>query len=230
MDTEEHPTRAEVESIIQRFFDHPDRQSFKDREVIKMIVNRVHQASFNGTTRETVPYEIGKTAYEYILESGGSAEEAFEYSVKIHSKSLEWLNEIKNHPYYHSAKVVREHDDHPQQKVMRSNGTMDRSALKSSETVNKQIRKLSRYKKVSDKLESLEANDIHQQAQLDKLDAEVAVSRSDIVELQDKLGAKGLSNKEKGEVLYRRGCTQKAVAEALNVSLPTVKRWWKDYD
>lgn len=177
-----------------------------------------------------MPYEIGMTAYTYVLENGGSAEEAFEYSVTMHSKSIEWLNEIKNHPYYHSAKVVKGHDEHPQQRQMMENGTMDRSALKGSETVNKQIRKLSRYKRVSDKLESLEESDKHQQAQIDKLDADLGVHTTEIAELKRLTGSKGLSNKEKGEVLYRRGCTQKAVADALGVGLRTVKRWWKDFD
>ena len=84
-------SREDVEHLLKSFFDHPERQTFKDREVIKMLVNRAHKASYQGITRQTIPFEIGCTAYRYVLDSGGSAEEALKYSAKIHDKSVEWL-------------------------------------------------------------------------------------------------------------------------------------------
>lgn len=229
MDTENYPSLKDLEELMVRFFSNPDKQSFKDREVAKSILNKAHRSSYGGETRETVPYEIGMTAYRYILENGGSAQEAFEYSVKMHDKSIEWLNEIKNHPYYHSKKVVEEHDNHPQQKIMLNNGTMDKSALKSSETVNKQIRKLSKSKKLSDEHEYLKGNDVKQQKEINKLKGVTTIHTKEIDTLQEISGVGRMSNKEKAYIMYLNGVTQKDVTEELEISIATVKRWWKDF-
>ena len=37
-----------------------------------------------------------------------------------------------------------------------------------------------------------------------------------------------LSPKEKASKLKAEGITQKVIAEYLGVSLPTIKRWWKE--
>jgi hypothetical protein len=220
-------SREDVEHLLKSFFDHPERQTFKDREVIKMLVNRAHKASYQGITRQTIPFEIGCTAYRYVLDSGGSAEEALKYSAKIHDKSVEWLEGVKNNPYYHSSRVVKGHNDHPQQKLMLYNGTMDKSALKSSETVNKQIRKLSKARKLSDTLEGLKLSDRIQQEEIDILKAESVGMKYDIQFLNKVAGLEGEPKKDRAVRMRGLGCTQKAIAESLGVNVRTINRWLK---
>lgn len=212
----------DIENMLTEFFSQEDNQDFKKREAVKSITDTSFRKNYQGTTRETVPYNIGLAAYKYILGNGGTPREALEYSVAVHDKSLEWLDSVKHNPYYHSKEAVKEHDTHPVQKTMLKNGTMDKSALKSSNTVNQQITKLARYKKVSDQLEGLK-DEVY------NLKGEVSVHGKEIYQLKEHTGLEGMSKKEKAEIMYLQGSTQKFISEQLKVHVNTVKNWWRDF-
>lgn len=218
------PDFKDVEEMLTKFFSNADNQDFKKREAVKAITDKTFKKNYQGTTRETVPYNIGLAAYKYILDNGGTPREALEYSVTVHDKSLEWLDGIKHNPYYHSKETVKAHEDHPAQKTMLRNGTMDKSALKSSNTVNQQITRLSRYKKVSDRLEGLEER-------VEGLEDEVDTHSKEINLLKRHTGVEteALSKRDIGYEMYQEKMTQKTISEKLDVSIATVKRWWKDY-
>ncbi len=105
----------------------------------------------------------------------------------------------------------------------------DKSALNKSETVNKQIRKLSRYKQVSDTLEGLKENDTHQQTEINRLKGSTDIHKREIDVLQEYSGVAKLDNKEKAYLMYSNGVTQKAVSDELGISIATVKRYWRDF-
>lgn len=216
------PDFKDVEEILTKFFSNTDNQDFKKREAVKVIADNTFKKNYQGTTRETVPYNVGLAAYKYILDNGGTPREALEYSVTVHDKSLEWLDSIKHNPYYHSKEAVKAHDNHPAQKTMVKNGTMDKSALKSSNTVNQQITRLSRYKKVSDKLEGLEER-------VGGLEDEVDTHSKEIDRLKRHAGIEEIPKKDVGYQMYQHKMTQKKVSEELGVSIATVKRWWREY-
>lgn len=182
----------------------------------------------NGDTKEYAGLEFGMTAYKYILDHGGKAEDAMAYALKVHNKTEDWLADVKNRDYYYSKQVVMDSDKHPEQKLMLENKTMDKQALKASRSVNQQVRRLSQYKSVSDILEGLKKTDERQQEEIDVLKATTSGQSGDIQKLKLVAGIKDQPIKEKVLLLKAEGCTQKAVAAYLEVGLRSVQRHWNN--
>lgn len=177
------------------------------------------------TPKEYFSYDMGLLAYRYILDNGGTAEEALIYAIEIFNKPEEWLADTKNRKYFYSKQVVEKNDDHPQQKLMTDNGTMDRSALKQSHSVNQLIRKLSKSKILSDQLENLKKADTEQQEKILHLEANTITMDTSIDTLYEKLSIEPLSKKDKALLLIKAGHTYKTIASVLGVSERSIKRW-----
>jgi len=205
--------------------------TMKDAGVIsqqlKASILDKQQNQLNYTPKEYISFELGFDAYVYILENGGTAQEALEYAATIHNTPEEVVNQAKNLKFYYAKKVVNEADNHPEQKKMVANKTIDRQALKTSTSANMQLTKLSNYKNISDKLEDLENRDIEQQEQIDTLEARVNIHQSEIDVLKKLSGLENTPIKERIKYLRECGCTHRAIAEALRCSVATVKRWDK---
>lgn len=219
--------------IVQEHIEagHLDRRSLEilHRVAIKHQ-NRKDRESGGYTSFDYISLEFAITAYQYILENGGQHHEALEYAVDVHGKTGEWLGEAKKRQYFHSKEVVKAHDDHPEQKVMIKNGTMDRGDLMRTKTITGQLKKLARQKKLSDEMEGMKAKLEEQRNDLEYTKAQGETFENGFEELE----AKGLvSKKDKKKLaarMKRRGISQKVIMDYLDISLPTIKRWWKELD
>lgn len=178
--------------------------------------------------KEYVGFEFAITAYQYILDNGGNREDALEFSRKIHDKSIEWINDVKNRPYFYTKKVVKKFDTHEEQKKMIANGTMDKSALMQRQSINQQLGRLSKSKQLSDTLEELKQSDKEQSKTIKNLTKTVTSSEIDITRLKELTGLEDIPPKDKAKILKNKGFNQKDIAEMTGKSLRTIKRWWKE--
>lgn len=149
-------------------------------------------------------FEFGITAYRHILDNGGDHKEAMEYARDVHDMTTTLLEEVKHNPYIHSKEVVMAHDDHPEQKAMLKDKTMDKSALKSSTTVNQQLKRLSTSKSVHDTLEGLKKTDEQQQGEIDTLRMDSVTHKIDLERLREINNLKDLPPKIKAGLLNKK--------------------------
>lgn len=185
--------------------------------------------------KEYISYELQFAAYTYILDCGATPEEALMYSTSLDLPNgvpegidpKEFIQEVKNRKSYHNKKVVQAADDHEEQKKMKENGTLCKKILKEASSANAQLRALHKQKTLSDTLEGLKEQSELQENKISNLEAKTSSTELDIKYLHEMQGLEGIPPKEKAAKLKADGHTQKVIAEALGISLPTVKRWWK---
>ncbi len=176
--------------------------------------------------KEYINFELQYAAYIHILEEGATAEEAFKYAASLEDKTEEFIKEVKNRKSYYNRDVVSAADDHEEQKKMETNGTLCKKVLREASSANAQLRALHKQKTLSDTLEDLqEQKDIHQY-KISNLEAKASSTDLDIKYLHEMQGLEGVPPKEKAAKLKADGHTQKVIAEALGISVPTIKRWW----
>ena len=197
-------------------------------EGMRSLYREHKRASPEYLPKEYVGYKFALTAYEYILDNGGSREEALEHSRIIHEKTIEWINDVKNRPYFYTKRVVKTFDTHEEQKLMLSNGTMDKSALMQKQSINQQLGRLSRYKQISDTLEELKENDSQQKQAIGSLEDTVVSHEMDIDRLKEVNQLSEMSPKDKAIKLKAKGYTQKSISKMVGKSERTVRNWWKD--
>lgn len=177
---------------------------------------------------EYASFEFGMTAYRYILDNGGTHQEAMEYAREVHNMTTTLLDEVKHNPYFHSKEVVMEHDSHPEQIAMLLDKTMDKAALKGSHTVNQQLKRLSTSKGIHDTLEGLKKTDAEQQVEIDYLKGQSVTQDADLRILREINNIPEQSPKDKAKLLKDAGISQKKIAEFLGKDTRTIRRWWKD--
>jgi hypothetical protein len=198
------------------------------------IADKLHHKAIQNTTskddyvkKEYITFSLQYDAYMHILEEGATAEEAFKYAASIADKTDEYIKEIKNRGTLHNKRIVGIADEHEAQKKMHDNGALCKKVLREASSPNAQLRALHKQKTLSDTLDELkEQKDIHQ-SKISNLEAKASSTDIDIKYLHEMQGLEGVPPKEKAAKLKSDGHTQKVIAEALDVNIKTIKRWWK---
>lgn len=175
-----------------------------------------------------MPMDVAYVAYIYILDNGGTAEEALDYAASVYDKPIEFIKEVKNKRFFYSKDIVDMANNHPKQMQMIKNRTIDKSALEQSKTANQQLRRLSKYRSIDDEIESLKEKDKEQQEEIDTLSLRLSETQAEIEILKQYTGVEDMPPKDKASFLKQRGHTQKEVADSVGKSLRTIKSWWKD--
>jgi len=130
-------TREKVQQWVdQELGDNPSpKDYFRLSKQLNEMCKSAVKSKENYTPAEYMTFELGATAYQYILDNGGTPEEAFSYASEVCDKSMEYINKTKNKPYIHSSNIVESYKEHPKQKRMVRKGTIDTVSLKNSDTV-----------------------------------------------------------------------------------------------
>lgn len=192
----------------------------------KLAVRKLNETLADGTKKEYLNLEQGTEAYSKILDTGITAQEALEYVAQCYGKDKDWIDEVKKNNYLHASKVVAHHKNHPVQKAMIKDGSMRTKALKSSKTPNHQLRELHAQRKLHTTLTELKVNDSILSSKIEGLEVQTVVMDTNLDTVMDLMGIEKLTAKEKASKLKAKGITQKCIADYVQVSLPTIKRWW----
>lgn len=171
--------------------------------------------------------QFGGSAYGHVLNSA-SPSEAFIAALEEHEKDEDYLAEVRNQKYFYAKENVLAHDDHPVQKRMVKEGTMDRQALKKSQTLNQLLIKLYRQVSLQDKYDRM-------QGSIDTLQEEVRdlkigdIKHTVHIESLQELLNHSEDPKDLAYEMYRRGFPQKDIAKAVDKTVRTVKRWCQEF-
>lgn len=226
-DNKFNEVKSKVLSLLQEEGIQPNEWSVIMSEASKVVRHNITKSE-GYIQKEYFSYDMGLLAYRYILDNGGTAQEALEYAIKVFNKPEEWLEETKNQKYFYSKRVVDSNENHEQQILMTRNGTIDKSALRNTNTVNELIRKLSKSKVLSDQLESLRESDSEQCERIRLLEASKTTIEAGLDKINGHLVLEGLTNKEKAVLLIDKGFSNKVIIEVLGIPKATLYRWRKD--
>lgn len=227
--------------LKDRGLDPNDKSLHQLEKEIQQCRFFLYKNSPNYSPKDYVSFEEACTAYGYVLDNACPSEEALEVCRSEHDKDDNWLDDVKNRKFFYAKQVVASFDDHPVQKRMLKDGTMDKQALKGSGTINQQIRRLSQYRATQEKFDSLQqaydnltktilSLDIRMEDIKKRLrDVEIENIRQELiirhmremVDYQD-------DPKHLAKIMKERGCTQREVAEEVGKDVRTIKRWWPD--
>ena len=235
----EAPTEEEIKTKLkidlENYISEAIHNGHLDIKDIKVLENNATQEYLSKVRsdphhkpKQYLSLEMGLCAYIRILENGGTAQEALEYAAYVHDKPIEYIEDVKNRKFFYAKQVVDHADYHPIQKEMVKNNTIDKNALKSSSSANQQLRKLSMYKSVDDRLTSLEGTVTIHQDNIEDLETRLAVREQEIEQLKVVVGMDNLDPKEICGILKQKGISQKKIAEVTGKSLSTIKRWWRE--
>lgn len=187
---------------------------------------RHHLNQVNGGGGEYLGLLEQLCSYTYILDNKEvSVEDAFNHMAEMFGKPEEFIQEVKNKRFYFSREVVKASDDHPQQKVMIKNGTMDRTVLSGAKTANRQLKLLKKQKDLSDALEDLKQTVNENKETITVLQVVEDVHGKTINSIAHLLGCDGVPVEEIAVKLRDAGFKIKDIANHLQLSTRTVKRY-----
>lgn len=221
---------SKASDMIRQLINEEGGIERKHLEVLKKQADEIYYATTQSTTKEYMGLHHLVSGYIYLLETGCSADEAFEFIMKTYDLTEQFISENKSRYNWHLKNTVKAGDEHLKQRQMLRRGTMDRNVLTTAKTPNQQYRRLSRQVKLHDKIVEEENKNKELIASLIKKQGEVAMAHKELSDrqIEDIIHSNNfatLSDKEKARVLADVGWTREQIAEKFGKTVRTVHRW-----
>lgn len=218
---------------LEQIFNDQGGIQRKELEIIKKRADELYYATASSSNRQYLQLNHLVAGYLYLLETGCTADEAFQFIMDTFDKTQQFIDDNKNRYNFHLKNTVKEADSHPKQRKMLRKGIMDKNVLSTANTPNQQYRRLSRAVRLHDSLEEAEGRNKKLVSDLMQEKGEVAVAHKklsdnqikDILESED---FDVMPSKEKAKILQSVGWTQQQIAVRLEKSERTVRRWLKE--
>jgi len=224
-------TQATIDALVEQC-----SQGNIPYSVLELATKEAKRAAVNHqkSTKDYKPkfyigLELGLTAYKQMLEVGGGIEDVLVFAARECEEDIGQVLEAKNRTFYYSRAVVEAADKHPIQKNMVKSGHMDRVALKSSTSINQQLRRLRLYLDMHNRIVELESR-------VDKIEARAIVqeAKSTVqnkrLDSLDKLMGNKHSEKDTAIELSILGHSNKQISEIVQKHPKTISRWLKEYE
>ena len=205
-----------LEVINQRIED--GEIGIAEASVITKQMNQSVRGMFTNT-EESVTREALESGYQHIL-NGYSKEQAEGVIIDKQDKDEDWWNKVKNKDCFISKDVVMSFDDHPKQKRMVREKTMDKVAVKSSKTANQLLRRVEHCVNMDGHIQ--DKKQLREEVDDLKKSLEETKRRLSVVEQTP------TNTKEIIQYYKQQGMKQREVVELTGYSMRTVKRWWNN--
>mgnify|MGYP000403893967 CR=1 FL=1 len=186
------------------------------------------RADKNYVPKYYIGLEVALTAYERMLEVGGTVDDVLCFAAEECEEDIELILGAKHRPFFYSRSVVEEAEKHPVQKAMVRGSHIDKKSLKASKTVSQQLRRLSVYVNLHNRITELEerVDDLQGRTIIQEATTNVQSKRLDLL---DKLTGSGYDAKHTAQELYLLGYSNKQIAEVVKKNPKTIGRWIKEY-
>lgn len=183
----------------------------------------------NREKRDYISKAFVKTAYQYILDNGGTVDQALDYSIELLEKSRDWWDTLKNKEFYDSKEIMSDMQEHPKQKQMLKEGTMDKVVMNQSRSANQFLRRAAKCVGVSDIIAGIRYDLVNTSDQLMQVTAANVVNQHDIDGLYEYIGIPKKDKKFLAKVLRDKGFKNETIANTLDISISTLKRYLREF-
>lgn len=180
-----------------------------------------------------INFEQACIAYKKVLTEDATPEDALVYLGEITSLTSEFIKQAKNNIFLESPnrlktskRIVEHHQAEPVQKSMIKRGTMDKNHVENANTINQQLKRVHRSRKLDKtitnlevKVEILEHSDIDKSLRVSSLESSVDTLKVALPQV------KFLTDKEQASKLRDDGHTVSDIAKHLGKDVRTIYRW-----
>jgi len=197
-------------------------------EVVRNI--KTHKEVDAGTHKDKhyMKEEEVNTAYKHALDADTpTIETCFEQVKTLHSVTDEYLEEARCNPVYAHivGRVVDSNVSHPQVRSMRENKILSLKLHKKASTPNQLISDITAKRSVNDRLKALEQEVDSLKLKVDSVSISQESTDLNIGKILETIELPKDHDRTKAIVLRQKGYKVKNIANVLNVSESTVKRW-----
>lgn len=180
-----------------------------------------------------INFEQACIVYKKVLTEDATPEDALVYLGEITSLTSEFIKRAKNNIFLEtpnrlktSKRIVEHHQTDPIQKSMIKRGTMDKNHVENANTINQQLKRVHRSRKLDRtitnlevKVEILEHSDIDKSLRVSSLESSVDTLKVALPQV------KFLTDKEQASKLRDDGHTVGDIAKHLGKDVRTIYRW-----
>jgi hypothetical protein len=190
-------------------------------------VSTYERSGSNYEPKYYIGLEVGLAAYQRMLEVGGTVDDVLMFAAEECEEDVDEVLGAKHRKFFFGKRVVAELDDHPKQKQMVKNNTIDKKALKQSSTLSRQLNQLKVFKNIDDRLTRLESevSELTQRAEVFEVTSHIQNKRLDVL---DKLAGSGYDKLQTALELDALGYSHKQIASTVEKSISTIRRWIRE--
>lgn len=227
--------KQEREKAIQKLEEQIDKQvdelGINEIGLIERLKKRALKKIMEGSEKEYLSFDFGKTAYNHQLDTYCKPTESinYAYSVVCPEADEDWLKKAKNDRYGFNEVLMnillKEKEDYFSSLPDSININNLKKDVGKSRSLNQGLRKLHGYQKIEKEIEELKLKDLDKERRIQELEMKLSMQNSDLRVLKDSVGIAESTPKDKAKVLKIDGYTIRQISECLGVSESTIKRW-----
>lgn len=209
--------RTKYEKIVR-----DGREVANNRKMLKEVESGTYKE------KQYMKEEEVTTAYKHALDADSpTVETCFEEVKVVHSVTDEYLDEARSNPIYSHIvnSIVDENVSHPQIRSMRENKVLQLKLHKKASTPYQLITDITSKRTVNDRLKALEQEVLDLKLRVDSVSTSQEVTDINMERVLDVIELPPDHNKSVAITLRQKGHKVKNIAQALGVSVSTVKRW-----
>ena len=197
------------------------------RQVVRDLKASGHEFS------PKINFEQACIAYKKVLTEDITPEEALIYLEEITTLTSEFIKQAKNNTFMETPnrlktakRIVERHKEEPVQKSMIKRGTMDKNHIENSNTINQQLKRVHRSRKLDKaitdlevKVEVLEHSDLDKSLRVSSLETSVDTLKVALPQI------KFLTQEQEAIKLRADGHAVSDIAKHLGKNVRTIYRW-----
>jgi len=216
--------KQDREKLIHKFMLEAKELGMNSFSMINVIKNLAIQEAIEGSTKEYLSFDFGRTAYTHQIDNYCKPNESIEFAHNTVCPEADpaWVKEAKNYGYGFNEHLIKllieDREGYFNNLPEQINLNTLKKDVGNSRSLNQGLRKLYGYQKIEKEMTEMKAR-------IAALEAAQTNSRIDIELVKLAVDCPSIPPKTRAKVMRDKGCTIKAIAKELGVHRNTVKRW-----
>lgn len=207
------------------------KEMFTAQAVAKGLKREHYRREGLAEEKEYISFQAHKAAYTFILDNGGTTDEAISFVCELFDDDESRVHEaIRNgHAPWQMKRVPQDNKSHPESRSMQTKGIVSLRDLTRLKTPYGQLQRLVKAVSLHRYLQSIEVQLETLKTDMKSLTVNTEVQAEEIKGLQELLNVGEIGLDRKVELCKNAGMTKTETAKMLRVDYGKVRRRWDDH-
>lgn len=197
----------------------------------QMMDKKKNDNVISGKVDNKYTKQMGVDGAMYMIENKATTDQTLEYVREQHKKSPDWLVEVRNKKFYTQSEITQIVEKQKKEYIdkLKEQNLYNKTFLSTKGTTPVQhLDRIQHLITVSDRLDNMESRLTNLEIENLEFRVRLQLAEQNITVIDECLEISKQGKLLQCEALMKEGCTQKQIAEIMNLHINTIKGYYKE--